>query len=341
MRPGATPSRRVRFRWTSAVALAGSALVSAACTSTPAATTKVDSVLTPSVLPAGAHIVHPTPPPEKAGCGDPTASYRPPAVMPSPGQMPSGSWMAQIQKRGYLRAGVDQNTYLWGYRDPVTGQLEGFDIAMLEQVASAIFGSPGHVHFTVVPNADRVQAVQHNEVDIVAETMTINCAREQSVDFSSVYFEAGEQILVPTNSTITGPDDLGGKKVCAAAGSTSLQNLAALPVTPKVIRWQVPNNADCLVMLEQGQVDAISTDNTILQGLQAQDPNTKIVGPLFSQEPYGMAISKAHPEFTSFVNGVLAEIRANGTWQAIYQRWLGSTGGTVPSPPPATYKATS
>jgi polar amino acid transport system substrate-binding protein len=247
--------------------------------------------------------------------------------------------MAQIQDRGYLRAGVDQNTYLWGYRDPVTGQLEGFDIDMVEQVALAIFGSPGHVRFTIVPNADRVQAVQDDQVDIVVETMTINCSREQSVDFSSVYYDAGQQILVPSNSTITGPQDLGGKRVCATDGSTSLQNLVVPPVAPHPILWSVPNEADCLVMLQQGQIDAISTDNTILEGLEAQDPNTRIVGPLFTAEPYGMAISKNHPEFTAFVNGVLANERSNGTWAFIYGQVLGPTLGAAPSPPPATYKA--
>ncbi len=49
--------------------------------------------------------------------------------------------MAHIKARGYLIAGVDQNTYLWGYRDPTTGQLSGFDIDMLDQVSQAIFGS--------------------------------------------------------------------------------------------------------------------------------------------------------------------------------------------------------
>ena len=68
--------------------------------------------------------------------------------------------------------------------------------------------------------------------------------------------------------------------------------------------WGVNDETDCLVMLQQGQVDAVSTDDAILIGLAAQDPNVKIVGATFSSEPYGMAISKAHPEFTSFVNGV-------------------------------------
>ena len=292
------------------------------------------------VLPKGAEIVHPSPPAQTASCNA-TASLAPPATMPTPGRMPAGSYMAQIQARGYLRVGVDQSTYLWGYRDPSTGELTGFDIDMLKQVAQAIFGSsdPRYIRYVIVPNADRVQAVQDGAVDIVAETMTINCEREKSVDFSTVYYQAGQRILVPTGSSITGPQDLGGKRVCATQGSTSLQNLVA-PGMPKHIQlWAVNDETDCLVMLQQGQVDAISTDDAILLGLAAQDPNTEVVGPTFSSEPYGMAISKAHPGFTSFVNGVLAEVRANGTWTQIYDEWLANYTHTVaPPPPPPSYK---
>ena len=153
-------------------------------------------------------------------------------------------------------------------------------------MAEAIFGPsyPDHIHYTIVPNADRVQEVQQGKVDIVAETMTINCAREKDVDFSTVYYEAGQKILVPNNSTITGPQDLGGKRVCAANGSTSLQNLVA-PGMPKHMQlWGVNNETDCLVMLQQGQVDAISTDDAILLGLAAQDPNVKILGPIVQHD---------------------------------------------------------
>ncbi len=292
------------------------------------------------VLPKGAEIVHPTPPPPATSCNA-TASLPPPAPMPAPGRMPAGSYMAQIHARGYLRVGVDQSTYLWGYRDPSTGQLTGFDIDMLKQVAQAIFGSsdPRYIRYVIVPNAERVQAVQSGEVDVVAETMTINCEREKSVDFSTVYYQAGQQILVPSNSSITGPQDLGGKRVCATQGSTSLQNLVAAGMPRHIRLWAVNNETDCLVMLQQGQVDAISTDDAILLGLAAQDPNTKVVGPTFSSEPYGMAISKAHPEFTSFVNGVLAEVRANGTWTQAYNEWLAKyTGTAAPAPPPPSYR---
>jgi polar amino acid transport system substrate-binding protein len=313
--------------------LFGVALALAACGSAPPDTSAPAAIQAAPVLPAGAQIVHPTAPSPVPPC-DATASYPPPPTMPTPGDMPAGSWMAHVLSRGVLIVGVDQNTYKWGYRDPVTGQLSGFDIDMLRQVSQAIFGSPDQIRTVVVPNDQRVQAVQSGEVDILAETMTINCEREQTIDFSTVYFEAGQEILVPSDSSIAGPGGLNGKRVCATQGSTSLQTLAS--VAPKSILWAVPNETDCLVMLQQDQVDAVSTDNAILEGLAAQDPNTKIVGPAFTEEPYGMAISKAHPEFTAFVNGVLAQERADGTWAAIYTQWLGPN---PPAPPTPTYKA--
>jgi len=67
-------------------------------------------------------------------------------------------------------------------------------------------------------------------------------------------------------------------------------------------------------MLQQGQVDAISTDDTILAGLAKQDPTTQIVGDAFTSEPYGLAMNSDATEFTRFVNGVLARMRADGTW---------------------------
>ena len=102
----------------------------------------------------------------------------------------------------------------------------------------------------------------------------------------------------------------------------------------------VTNQTDCLVMLQQGQVDAISTDDTILQGLAAQDPNVRILpGVRLSDEPYGMAISKSHPDFTRFVNGVLAQERSDGTWARIWTHWLGPTVKTpAPAPPAARYR---
>ena len=182
----------------------------------------------------------------------------------------------------------------------------------------------------------------------MAETMTITRGPGKAGSWStspSVYYCAGQRILVPTSSTINGVSDLAGKRVCAASGSTSIANLAGLPVSPKVIPVQAENQTDCLVLLQQGQVDAISTDDTILQGLGAQDPTLHLVGAAFTAEPYGLAISQSHPDFTRFVNAVLDKERTDGTWAQLCTQDLCPSGpdacpaSQVPAPPnPAPYK---
>ena len=272
----------------------------------------------------------PTPP-----CGDVTASLRPTATMPPPGAMPAGSFMADIQRRGYLLAGVDQNTLLFAYFNPLDARLEGLEIDMLHELARAIFGDPNRIKFVAITTAERIQAVKSGRVDVVADAMTITCARRKDVDFSTVYYDASQKILVPSDSPATSVADLGGKPVCVTKASTSLQTLESL--VPRPVPHEVDQRTDCLVALQQGLVDAITSDDSILLGFKAQDPYTKIVGPRFADEPYGMAISKAQPEFVRFVNGVLAQMRADGTWRRIYSTWLGKFAPSTPPPPAAHY----
>jgi polar amino acid transport system substrate-binding protein len=268
-----------------------------------------------------------------SGC-DSTASLRPagpPVVTP-------GSYMARVRARGYLVAGVDQSTYHFGYLNPFDGQIEGFDIDMLHAISAAIFGNPDKIRFVAMSDAQRIPAVRSGQVDIVAHTMTITCARLKQVDFSTVYFDAVQRLLVLSNSPAKNLGDFAtdpallGSKVCATTGSTSLGPIRQVLGPHGAVA--VPYWTDCLVLLQQGEVQGISTDNSILAGLAAQDPYTRIVGPSLASEPYGLAMSMAHPDFVRFVNAVLARMRADGQWAASYRRWVGTP---VPPPPAAHY----
>ncbi|HEX6357364.1 glutamate ABC transporter substrate-binding protein [Actinophytocola sp.] len=266
---------------------------------------------------------------------DPMASFRPPASMPTPGQMPDGSTMRAIQDTGKLIAGVDQNTFLFGFRNPTTGSLEGFDIDRVHEIAAAIFGDPNKVQFKVVTSNNRIDALEKGEVHVVVRTFTANCARWQQINFSNTYYVAGQRLLVDRQSNVTSLDQLGGKKVCAAKGSTSIKTITEHQAKP--IPVQVDNWSDCLIMLQQGQVVAVSTDDTILAGMVAQDPNVKMVGDRFTQEPYGIGIPKANVDMVRFVNGVLAQSIADGKWRDSYDKWLGRTGEQAPAPPAPVY----
>ncbi|WP_319447256.1 MULTISPECIES: glutamate ABC transporter substrate-binding protein [unclassified Mycobacterium] len=284
-------------------------------------------------MPGGVQEVTTLPPAADADC-DKEASLRP-GPLPKPGAMPPGSTMAAIAERGRLVVGVDQSQYLFGFRDPATGQLEGFDIDVAREVARGIFGDPNRIDLRVVEAGERESVLQSGQVDMVARTFSINCARKNNVAFSTVYFYADQRLLVLKGSGIRTAADLSGKRACAVAGTTSLAKLFELNPRPTV--FSAGTWTDCLVMLQQGQLDVIGTDGVVLAGLAAQDPNVEVVGPSLGVEPYGLGIKKENVDFVRFVNGVLEDIRADGTWEQLYQAQLQPLGPS-PGPPPARYQ---
>jgi polar amino acid transport system substrate-binding protein len=316
-----------------ALALAVAVLGSAGCGSSSA---PPPSVAIPPVdaQPAGAQEIATAPPVANADCGDREASLRP-GPLPAPGAMPPGSAMAAIAERGRLIVGVDQNTNLFGYRDPATGQLEGFDIDVAREIARSIFGDPNRVDLRVVEAGQRESALEKGEVDLVARTYSITCERKDVVAFSTTYFNAVQRILAVKGSGIDSAAALAGKRVCAAKGTTSLKALLALESKPKV--FGVTSWTDCLVMLQQGQVDAISTDDAVLAGLKKQDPNLEMVGDSIAVEPYGIGVKKENTDLVRFVNGVLDRMRDDGTWQRIYDANLRDLG-PAPQPPTPRYQ---
>lgn len=271
--------------------------------------------------------------PAKQGCGPQNlrASLRPQGPLPAPGQMPAGSTMARIAQRGDLVVGILEDTYPFAYRDPSL-RPEGFDIDLARDIAGAIFGDPERVVFRPTPEVNRFEVVRSGQADLVIATATITCQRREQMDFSTVYFEAGQRVLVNRGSAVTGLADLGGKRVCAARGTTSLDTILAAPSRPVPVG--ADTETDCLMMLQLGQVDAASTDDTLLAGMAAQDPRTEIVGPRLTEEPYGVAVNKDTPDLERFVNAVLERRAGDGRWQASYERWLRPLGPPPPPPSP-------
>jgi polar amino acid transport system substrate-binding protein len=312
------------------------AVTACAAVGDPVDLATVDSVERPQPVGAEENPAPPTTSATPAPPCDPTASLRPLDPMPAPRQMPAGSTMKAIQDSGRLIAGVDQNTFLFGFRDPTTNALEGFDIDRVREIAKAIFNDPNKVQYKVVTSAGREEALKNKDVHIVVRTFTATCARWQNINFSAIYYRAGQRLLVDRTSEVESLDQLGEEKVCAAEGSTSINTIADHEAGP--IPVQVDNWTDCLVMLQQGQVAAVSTDDTILAGMVAQDPNVKMVGPRINDEPYGIGIPKGNDDMVRFVNGVLEQSVASGDWTRSYDKWLGETGTEGSAPPTPNYR---
>ncbi|MFF7451066.1 MULTISPECIES: transporter substrate-binding domain-containing protein [unclassified Streptomyces] len=287
-------------------------------------------------------------------CQDPRIEKAPEKQTLSPSGADGGTIEKIKAREGEKRkliVGVDQNSYRWGYRDPNNDEagntLEGFDIDLAHRIAKEILGDPDAVQFKAIPTNQRIPAIQSGRVDMVVRTMTINCTRMADVAFSAPYFKTGQQVLAPKSAPITGPDDtLADKKVCTAAGSTAntelteRQKAGTLPRSTDITSTVVPNQLDCLVRLQLGEVDAVVTDGALAASQAAQDPTVELKGDApFTTEYYGVAMKLDADDLVRRVNQILVDYRKDtaGGWQASYDTWLSATLGTdsAKSEPPA------
>ena len=161
--------------------------------------------------------------------------------------------------------------------------------------------------------------------------MTINEERVEQIEFSDPYFIARGRVLVKEDSDITGVADLAGKNVCTALGSTYEANLKEQ--APEAKLKLVDSYSECLELIQNGAVDAVSTDDVILTGMIIQDDTLKLVGEELTQEPYGAGMKKGETEMVEFVNGVFKELKDNGKWNELFDTWIGKYTGQQGEPP--------
>ncbi|MEU9027905.1 glutamate ABC transporter substrate-binding protein [Streptomyces sp. NPDC048383] len=329
---GATPVRRAAGRlrgWGGVSAMATACAVTAAAVLLPLAQGAPDGGRSGPVREPAAVVAAPAAPADT--CPDPEASLRPSGM--------DGPTIERIRKAGKLVAGVDQNSFKWGYRNP-DGHLVGFDIDLVKAIAKDILGNEDLVIYRAIPTSQRIPALQEGRVDVVVRTMTINCKRLEDVAFSTAYFEAGQQVLAPKGSPITGYDgSLNGRRICTAAGSTAEAALKAQAYGS--VSVSVPNQLDCLVRLQLGEVDGIITDNALAAGQAAQDPSVQLVGAPFTREFYGVAMNKDASDLVRRVNKVLEDYRAGGDagpWATSYRNHFQNVLPKVASPPAPKYR---
>ena len=237
------------------------------------------------------------------------------------------------QGPAYLIVGVAADQYLTGYLG-ADGVEQGFDIDLAHAIAQALFGNPNAVQFVAISTDKRIPDLQAHTVDMVIDTMTITCDRLSEVGFSAVYYDASQKLLVEKGSGYKSLADLGGKNVCAQSGSTSISLIQHAASKPVAI--QVTDISDCLVLLEENKVSAISTDDTILAGLAQQDPNLEVLQARWRPSRTASPCAHGATDLEGYVNGVLAHYEADGGWAAAYSHWFAGSLGAA-NPPSAQY----
>ena len=228
--------------------------------------------------------------------------------------------------------GVKYDVPPFGFNNPDSGKVEGFDVDLGQAVADKLGVKP---KFIEAISDNRIPFLQDGTVDLVLSTMTINAERAQEIEFSEPYYIARGRILVPQDSDIAGIDDLANKKVCTALGSTYEETLKEQ--APDADLRLVDSYSECLELVQNGAVDAVSTDDVILTGMIIQDDTLKLTeGEPLTTEPYGAGLPKDDAEFKEFVDGVLEEYKRGGGWAESYEKWVGQYTGEQQDPPTMT-----
>jgi glutamate transport system substrate-binding protein len=229
-----------------------------------------------------------------------------------------------ISERGSVKVGVKEDQPGLGYLDPTTGERTGFDVDIAKWIAASLGYDEEDIEFTAIPSANREQALINGDIDYYVGTYSITDKRKEQISFAGPYFITGQGLLVAADDDeIEGPDDLAGKNVCSATGSTSIQRIK--DEYPDATTTEFDTYSQCVEQLKSGQVDAVTTDEAILIGYAAQDPDAlKVVGDVFSEERYGVGVQKDDAAFVEFINTMFTD--NEDIWEAIFEKNLGPAG---------------
>jgi glutamate transport system substrate-binding protein len=250
-------------------------------------------------------------------------------------QFEAGTTMAELNEAGKITIGTKFDQPGFGLLNPTTKTPEGFDVEMGKLIAAKLGIPEDGITWTETVSANRESFIVNGQVDVVVATYTINDKRKEVVDFAGPYYEAGQDIMVAKGNPegIAGPDDLAGKNVCSVEGSTPAENIRTQYPQAQLTLFDVYSK--CADALTNGQVDAVTTDNVILTGLIAGNPEGfELVGNPFTEEPYGIGLAKGDTEFRTFINDTLEESFDDGSWADAWDSTAGAISGTeAPEPP--------
>jgi glutamate transport system substrate-binding protein len=250
----------------------------------------------------------------------------------SPSASATSGTLSRLQSSGKIVIGVKFDQPGVGEKDPATGKLSGFDIEIAKIIAGAIGVSENNIEFKETVSANREPFIKAGTVDLVIASYSITDDRRKVVSQAGPYYETGQQLLVRSeDSSINGPNDLTGKKVCSVTGSTSI---ATVKDKYGAVAAPFSTYTECVQQLLNKSVDAVTTDGAILLGYAAKQPDKlKVVGDPFSQERYGIGFAFGDTQMCEFLRDTLQQAFDNGKWAQAFADTLGKSGVAAPSAP--------
>lgn len=244
----------------------------------------------------------------------------------------TGPTVADLTQADTIKIGTTFDQPGFGFLNPATDELEGFDVEIGRLIASDLGIAPEDITWVEIGSATRESMIEDGSVDLVIATFTINDERKEVISFAGPYLVAGQDLMVAQGNPegIFGPDDLAGKTVCSIGDSTANQNIE--DNYPEAELTILDYYSTCAQALKDGEVDAVTSDDVVLYGFVAEDPQAfEVVGEPFSEEPYGVGLGRDNAELRDFIDDVLEESYSDGSWLAA---WEATAGQFMPTPEP-------
>ncbi|WP_197420125.1 glutamate ABC transporter substrate-binding protein [Mycobacterium sp. NAZ190054] len=264
------------------------------------------------------------------GCGN-SASEPAPEVAAAP-EFPDGSTMARLAEQGTVKVGTKFDQPLVGQMN-LEGEVEGFDVEIAKIIAAGLGIAPDNIEFVEASTENRTAFIQQGKVDWVDASFSITPERQKATTFAGPYIKTGQTLLVQKGNPkgINRPEDMTGKRNCTIAGATAPEDIKPFATPEWTFFDQI---SKCLAALDGGRVDAVETDEAALAGYIARDPDKyQFAFKPFTEQYWGVGIKKGDVQFCEFINETLRKASEDGTYQAAWDKTLGTAGLEAPPLP--------
>jgi glutamate transport system substrate-binding protein len=217
------------------------------------------------------------------------------------------------------------------------GTFRGIDVDVARYIANELGVTEEKISWQEAQPANREKLLTSGQVDLVLSTYSITEKRKEVIDFVGPYFLAGQDLLVRMDeSRISGPESLNNDatlRLCSVRGTTSAEYVKT-EFAQNVKLVEYPKFSDCVTAVLADNADAMTTDDVILAGYAAQNPELlRVVGKPFSKEEYGIGIRKGDAEGKEKIKEAVRRMIDGGEWRKIIERNVGPSGYVIPEPP--------
>ncbi|WP_019579785.1 ABC transporter substrate-binding protein [Pseudomonas mandelii] len=229
--------------------------------------------------------------------------------------------LADIKTRGTLVCGVLSTLDPFGYLDPNSRELVGYDVDFCKGVAKQLGVKPELRQLSLDA---RIPELSQGRVDILAAVLGYTPARAGQIDFSDTYFLSSQKLAVQQDSGYTVPADLDGKRISSIKGSSTQAFVKSTIPGAKIVSYDDAPSA--FMALTQRKVEGFGLTEAMLRRFIVKlgpSSTIKVLDTPLGQEPWGLGLKKGEPQLAAAVNTALASMETSGEAQAIFDKWLG------------------